>query len=68
MLCWSGATYRRVCWRLDELGAVGENPLHICILNSTSLHADLAKRLLRNFPKLINDIYTSDEFYGKYLS
>jgi hypothetical protein len=25
----------------------------------------LAKRMLKLFPKLINDIYVSDEYYGK---
>ena len=62
----SGAQYKDVCCRLDERGAVGETPLHVCLLNATSLHADLAKRLLRNYPKLLNDIYISDEYYGKF--
>ncbi|CAG0889066.1 unnamed protein product [Cyprideis torosa] len=57
--------YRRVCWRMDKLGAVGENILHLCLLNATSVHSDLAKRLIRTFPKLINDIYFSDEYYGE---
>lgn len=35
------------------------------MLNATSIHADLAKRLLRFYPKLINDIYMCDEYYGK---
>lgn len=35
------------------------------MLNATALHADLAKRLLRFYPNLINDIYISDEYYGK---
>lgn len=38
--------------------------MHLCLLNATSLHADIAKRLLRFYPKLINDIYMSDEYYG----
>lgn len=56
--------YRDICWDLKERGAVGETILHLCLLNATSLHADLAKRLLRFYPKLINDIYISDEYYG----
>ena len=56
--------YRLVCWSLSERGAVGETILHLCLLNATSLHADLAKRLLRFYPNLINDIYLSDEYYG----
>lgn len=43
---------------------IGETILHLCLLNATSLHADLAKRLLRFYPKLINDIYMCDEYYG----
>ncbi|XP_029680490.1 transient receptor potential cation channel subfamily V member 5 [Formica exsecta] len=57
--------YRLVCWNLSERGAVGETILHLCMLNATALHADLAKRLLRFYPKLINDIYLSDEYYGE---
>lgn len=58
--------YREVCWDLKKRGAVGETIFHLCLLNATSLHADLAKRLLKFYPKLINDIYMSDEYYGKY--
>jgi hypothetical protein len=55
---------RLVCWDLKERGAVGETCLHLCLLNATSIHADLAKRLLKFYPKLINDIYMCDEYYG----
>ncbi|XP_014468136.1 PREDICTED: transient receptor potential cation channel subfamily V member 5 isoform X2 [Dinoponera quadriceps] len=57
--------YRLVCWNLSDRGAVGETILHLCMLNATALHADLAKRLLRFYPNLINDIYLSDEYYGE---
>ena len=57
--------YREVCWKIKDRGAVGETILHLCLLNATSLHADLAKRLLRFYPKLINDIYMCDEYYGE---
>ncbi|CAG9802186.1 unnamed protein product [Chironomus riparius] len=57
--------YREVVWDLKERGAVGETILHLCFLNATSLHADLAKRLLRFYPNLINDVYMSDEYYGE---
>ncbi|PSN29936.1 hypothetical protein C0J52_26875 [Blattella germanica] len=56
---------RDVCWDLNERGAVGETILHLCLLNATSIHADIAKRLLRFYPKLINDIYMCDEYYGE---
>lgn len=57
--------YRFVCWNLSDRGAVGETILHLCMLNSTAIHADLAKRLLRFYPMLIHDIYLCDEYYGK---
>ena len=60
-----GSQYKEVCWKLEERGSVGETPLHVCLLNATSIHADLAKRLLHHYPKLINDFYVSDEYYGK---
>ncbi|XP_050521894.1 transient receptor potential cation channel subfamily V member 5 isoform X2 [Daktulosphaira vitifoliae] len=57
--------YREVCWDLKERGAVGETVMHLCLLNATSIHADLAKRLLKFYPKLVNDIYMVDEYYGE---
>nr|XP_033327234.1 transient receptor potential cation channel subfamily V member 5 [Megalopta genalis] len=57
--------YRLVCWSLGERGAVGETILHLCMLHATAIHIDLAKRLLRFYPKLINDIYMCDEYYGE---
>ncbi|KYN30196.1 Transient receptor potential cation channel subfamily V member 5 [Trachymyrmex cornetzi] len=57
--------YRLACWNLSDRGAVGETILHLCMLHATAIHADLAKRLLRFYPKLINDIYLSDEYYGE---
>ncbi|GFS44729.1 transient receptor potential cation channel subfamily V member 5 [Trichonephila inaurata madagascariensis] len=57
--------FREVCWDLDQRGSVGETVLHLCLLVSTPIHAELAKRLVRMFPKLINDVYQSDEYYGE---
>ncbi|XP_078037386.1 transient receptor potential cation channel subfamily V member nanchung [Augochlora pura] len=57
--------YRLICWSLGERGAVGETILHLCMLHATAIHIDLAKRLLRFYPKLINDIYMCDEYYGE---
>ncbi|GLH11320.1 Transient receptor potential cation channel subfamily V member 6 [Gryllus bimaculatus] len=59
------ARCRDVCWDLRERGAVGETILHLCLLNATAVHADIAKRLLRFYPKLVNDIYMCDEYYGE---
>ncbi|XP_046567437.1 LOW QUALITY PROTEIN: transient receptor potential cation channel subfamily V member 5-like [Haliotis rubra] len=57
--------YREVCWNLESRGQVGETILHLCLLNSSAIHADLAKRLLRLYPQLINDIYNGEEYYGE---
>jgi len=57
--------FREVCWDLEERGAVGETCLHLCLLNATPVHSELAKRLIRFYPKLINDIYQADEYYGE---
>jgi transient receptor potential cation channel subfamily V protein 5 len=47
-------------------GAVGESLLHLCLLNGSNIHIELAKRLIKLYPKQINDIYMSDEYYGKF--
>ena len=57
--------FSEACWDINERGTVGESILHLCLLNSSAIHANLAKRLLHHFPKLINDIYLSEEYYGK---
>jgi transient receptor potential cation channel subfamily V member 5 len=61
----SGPQYKEVCWRLDKRGSVGETPIHVCLLNATLIHANLAKRMLRIYPKLIRDFYVNDEYYGE---
>ncbi|XP_076372372.1 transient receptor potential cation channel subfamily V member 5-like isoform X2 [Tachypleus tridentatus] len=57
--------YREVCWDLYERGSVGETALHLCLLVSSTIHAELAKRLVKLYPKLVNDIYLNDEYYGE---
>ncbi len=64
---YSGATYKFVCFKLDEMGGVGENLLHLCLLNSSSIHSELARRLLKYYPNLMNDIYISDEYFGEFV-
>lgn len=39
--------------------------LHICLLVATVVHMELARRLVRIFPKMVNDIYIGDEYYGE---
>ena len=57
---------KRVCWDIDKRGAVGETPLHLCLLVGSHVHRELAKLLIKLFPELVNDIYLSDEYYGCY--
>uniref|UniRef100_A0AC35U522 ANK_REP_REGION domain-containing protein n=1 Tax=Rhabditophanes sp. KR3021 TaxID=114890 RepID=A0AC35U522_9BILA len=55
-----------ICWRVDKRGPVGETLLHVCFLLGLPPHMELlAKRLLFIFPKIINDFYLSDEYYGE---
>ncbi|XP_048774114.2 transient receptor potential cation channel subfamily V member 5-like isoform X8 [Ostrea edulis] len=57
--------FRDCCWDIDQRGSVGETVLHLCLLNATAIHADLAKRLIQAFPKMMNDIYLADEYFGE---
>lgn len=59
-----GEQTKRVCWDLDQRGGVGEHILHVCFLSSSPVHTALAKRLLRHYPRLIDDLYMGDEYYG----
>ena len=59
--------FRAQCWDVDQRGTVGETILHLCMLSATQTHFDLAKRLLKHFPDLINDIYLGEEYYGEFL-
>ncbi|CAF1153906.1 unnamed protein product [Adineta ricciae] len=61
----NGEETKRVCWDLDLRGGVGEHILHICYLSSGPVHSALAKRLLRHYPRLIDDLYMGDEYYGE---
>ncbi|CAF4284971.1 unnamed protein product [Rotaria socialis] len=60
-----GEETKRVCWDLDQRGGVGEQILHVCYLSSSPVHTALAKRLLRHYPKMIDDLYMGDEYYGE---
>ncbi|KAL8602107.1 hypothetical protein ACOMHN_007376 [Nucella lapillus] len=57
--------FREQCWDVEHRGTVGETILHLCLLRATPAHYELAKRLIRAFPKLINDIYIGEEYYGE---
>lgn len=60
-----GIKTRQVYWDINLRAAVGETILHLCFLNATRVHYDLSKMIIKRFPNLVNDIYLSDEYYGK---
>jgi len=59
--------YRYQFWDLAHVGAVGETIIHMCVLNASSAHNELVKRLLRIYPNLVNDTYLADEYFGGWL-
>lgn len=58
--------YREVTWKLDERGAMGENLVGVCLLQGTSIHNQLATKLIKAYPKLVNDIFISEDYYGQF--
>ena len=53
------------CWNVENRGAVGETTFHVCFLMGTPTHMFVAKRILQWYPKLLHDIYLSEEYYGE---
>ncbi|EYC11254.1 hypothetical protein Y032_0051g2101 [Ancylostoma ceylanicum] len=60
----SESKYRELNWRLDERGSMGETIIGVCLLQGTTIHNILALRILDFYPKLLNDICTSEDYYG----
>ncbi|CAG9536206.1 unnamed protein product [Cercopithifilaria johnstoni] len=56
--------YREVVWKLDERGNMGENLVGLCLLQGTAIHNHLARHLIKLYPKLVNDIFISVNYYG----
>ncbi|GMT21336.1 hypothetical protein PFISCL1PPCAC_12633, partial [Pristionchus fissidentatus] len=56
--------YREIAWRLEERGSMGENLVGVCLLNGSAIHNKLAIKLFEQFPKLINDVNISEDYYG----
>jgi transient receptor potential cation channel subfamily V protein 5 len=50
---------------VEKRGFCGETAFHVCFLMQTPTHLTLARRLLKHYPKLINDVYLSEEYYGE---
>ena len=55
--------YTEHVWNVENRGAVGEMTFHVCFLMGTPAHMFCAKRILRWFPKMLYDIYLSEEYY-----
>ncbi|EYB95017.1 hypothetical protein Y032_0164g3518 [Ancylostoma ceylanicum] len=56
--------YRELVWDIEQRGKMGENLLHICLLHNTADMNELAKQIVIRFPKIINDIFISEDYYG----
>ncbi|KAK0410590.1 hypothetical protein QR680_005217 [Steinernema hermaphroditum] len=56
--------YREITWRLEERGTMGEGLVGVCLLQGTNVHNQLAIKLIQCYPKLVNDIFLSEEYYG----
>ncbi|VDK63058.1 unnamed protein product, partial [Anisakis simplex] len=54
--------YREVVWKLDERGTMGENLVGICLLQGSAVHNTLAIKLMSTYPKMINDIFISEDY------
>ena len=57
--------FRECCWMVEKRGFVGETAFHVCFLMGTQTHLACARRMLKWFPKLMNDIYLSEDYYGE---
>ena len=55
----------KACWDINQRGAVGETILHLCYLNNTETHIQIARHLLKVFPTMVYDIYEGADYYGK---
>lgn len=53
------------CWDINKRGVLGETALHICCLHDTPIHFEIAKILVRLYPKMVLDIYEGVEYYGQ---
>ncbi len=60
-----GLGKRFICFDLEKRGRIGETLLHLCFLNTSPAHNEIAKRLVKHYPNMINDIFISDEYYGQ---
>ncbi|XP_076311803.1 uncharacterized protein LOC143225747 isoform X2 [Tachypleus tridentatus] len=55
---------RRICWKLEFRGMLGESLLHVLIMCNTPIHARIARILLKIYPHLAWDIIEGEEYFG----
>ncbi|CAD5218107.1 unnamed protein product [Bursaphelenchus okinawaensis] len=58
------AKYREVVWKLEERGSMGENLVGCCLMQGSIIHTKLAVYMLEHYPKLVNDVFISEDYYG----
>ncbi|ULT96631.1 hypothetical protein L5515_011986 [Caenorhabditis briggsae] len=56
--------YREISWKLEERGSMGETIIGCCLLHASDIHNALVYKILEYYPKLLNDIHISEDFYG----
>uniref|UniRef100_A0A913HGR3 ANK_REP_REGION domain-containing protein n=1 Tax=Strongyloides stercoralis TaxID=6248 RepID=A0A913HGR3_STRER len=56
--------YREIVWKLDERGTMGENILGTCLMQGSPIHMNIAIKLIKQYPGLVNDIFISEDYYG----
>ncbi|KAH7712767.1 Protein OCR-2, partial [Aphelenchoides avenae] len=56
--------YREIVWKLEERGEMGENLVGVCLMQGGAVHNALAQRLMEAYPKLVNDVFISEDYYG----
>jgi hypothetical protein len=59
--------YREIVWKIEDRGQMGENLVGCCLMQGGPIHTELAIRLLNEFPKLVNDVMLSEDYYGNFV-
>ncbi|KAJ8301067.1 hypothetical protein KUTeg_020054 [Tegillarca granosa] len=58
-------TEHEACWDLSKRGPMGETAFHFLYLLDSPLHSEVARILLKFYPKLALDIYEGEEYFGE---
>lgn len=43
---------------------MGENLVGVCLMQGSAVHNRLAEKLIKAYPKLVNDVFLSEDYYG----